>query len=218
MAVDGVNGTSGTGGAASSAKKNQLGQDAFLQLMVAQMKNQDPTKPADPTEFLGQLAQFSTVSGIENMKDSMNNLSEAMRGSQVLGGTSLVGHVVMAEGNKAALGAEGSVYGSTTVPVGASEVTVMVTDESGQQVARIPLATTQGEVNFIWDGKTGSGDRAPTGNYKFTAVANVGGESRQLTTQLASFVNSVSIDPATYQLTLNTDIGPIALAAVRQVM
>jgi flagellar basal-body rod modification protein FlgD len=218
MAVDGVNGTSNTSGAASSAKKNQLGQDAFLQLMVAQMKNQDPTKPADPTEFLGQLAQFSTVSGIENMKESMNNLSEAMRGSQVLGGTSLVDRVVMAEGNTAALGAEGSVYGSTTVPAGASEVTVVVTDSTGQQVARIPLETTEGEANFIWDGNTGTGDRAATGNYKFTAVANVGGENKQLTTQLASYVNSVSIDPATYQLTLNTDIGPIALSAVRKVM
>lgn len=218
MAVDGVNGTSGTGSATGSTRRNQLGQDAFLQLMVAQMKNQDPTKPADPSEFLSQLAQFSTVSGIENMKDSMSNLSDALRGSQVLGGTSLVGHVVMAEGNKAALGAEGSVYGSTTIPAGASEVHVIVTDESGQQVARIPLDTTKGEVNFIWDGNTGTGDRAPVGNYKFAAVANVGGENKQLTTQLASYVNSVSIDPTTYALTLNTDIGPIALSAVRQVM
>ncbi len=218
MPVDGVNGSGGANGAASSSRKNQLGQDAFLQLMVAQMKNQDPTKPADPTEFLGQLAQFSTVSGIENMKESMNSLSEALRGSQVLGGTSLVGHIVMAEGNKAALGTEGSVYGATTIPPGASEVTIVVTDDTGQQVARIPLETTEGEVNFVWDGNNGLGDRAPVGNYKFTAVANVGGASRQLTTQLASYVNSVSIDPATYQLTLNTDIGPIALAAVRQVM
>jgi flagellar basal-body rod modification protein FlgD len=218
MAVNGVNGTSGTSGTTGTGKKNQLGQDAFLQLMVAQMKNQDPTKPADPTEFLSQLAQFSQVSGIESMKESISNLSDSLRGSQVLGGTTLVGHVVMADGNKAALGAEGSIYGATTIPEGASEVTVVVTDDSGQQVARIPLETTEGEVNFVWDGNTGLGARAPAGNYKFTAVANVGGASKQLTTQLASYVNSVSIDPNTFALTLNTDIGPISLAAVRQVM
>jgi flagellar basal-body rod modification protein FlgD len=186
--------------------------------MVAQLKNQDPTRPADPTEFLGQLAQFSTVSGIESMRDSIGALSESLRSSQVLGGTSLVGHIVLADGDTAALGAEGSVYGGTTVPAGASEVTVVVTDSSGQQVARIPLSTTPGETSFSWDGTTGLGTRAPPGNYTFTALAGVGGSQQQLGTQIASYVNSVSIDPDNFQLTLNTDIGPIALSAVRQVI
>jgi flagellar basal-body rod modification protein FlgD len=216
--VNGSGGTGATGATTPTAKKKELGQDAFLQLMVAQMKNQDPTKPADPTEFLGQLAQFSTVSGIEGMRDSMTSLSDSLRSSQVLGGTSMVGHAILAVGDEAMLGPEGKVFGATTVPAGASEATVIVKDASGQQVARIPIATTEGEVDFTWDGNTGLGDRAPPGKYTFTAVANVGGASQQLQTQIASMVNSVSIDPTSNQLTLNTDIGPIALAAVRQVM
>jgi flagellar basal-body rod modification protein FlgD len=219
MPVNSVNGAGGAvGGAASTGRKSELGQDAFLQLMVAQMKNQDPTRPADPTEFLGQLAQFSTVSGIESMRDSIGALSESLRSSQVLGGTSLVGHIVLADGSNAALGPEGSIYGGTTVPAGASEVTVVVTDSSGQQVARIPMSTAPGETSFSWDGSTGLGTRAPPGNYTFTALANVGGSQQQLGTQIASYVNSVSIDPDNFQLTLNTDIGPIALSAVRQVI
>ena len=219
MPVDLINGLSGAAAAAAGTqKKDELGQDAFLKLMVAQMKNQDPTKPADPTEFLGQLAQFSTVTGIQNMRDSIGSLSDALRGSQVLGGTSLVGHAVLASGDTAKLGEEGEIYGSTTIPAGASEASIVVTDASGQQVARIPLATQEGEANFTWDGTTGLGTRAGPGSYKFTAIANVGGYSQQLDTQLASYVYSVSIDPGSYQLTLNTDIGPIALAAVRQVM
>jgi flagellar basal-body rod modification protein FlgD len=217
MAIDAI-GAQGGGASSANAKRTELGQDAFLQLMVAQMKNQDPTKPADPTEFLGQLAQFSQVTGIQQMRDSIGSLSDSLRSSQVLGGTSLVGHAVLAAGDSATLGESGEIYGSTTIPDGASEATIVVTDASGQQVARVPLSTTRGDTDFVWDGTTGLGTRAPPGTYKFTAIANVGGSSQQLETQLASYVHSVSIDPKTYQLTLNTDIGPIALSAVRQVL
>jgi flagellar basal-body rod modification protein FlgD len=217
MGVDAING-SGSAGSTSATRRNELGQDAFLQLMVAQMKNQDPTKPADPTEFLGQLAQFSSVTGIQQMRDSIASLSDALRSSQVLGGTSLVGHAVLAESDQAALGKEGEIYGATNIPAGASEATILVTDSSGQQIARIQLPTTEGEVEFVWDGTNGLGERVPPGDYKFTAIANVGGSNEQLETQLASYVNSVSIDPKTYQLTLNTDLGPISLSAVRRVL
>jgi len=216
MGVDAINGLGGS--ATSTTRRNELGQDAFLQLMVAQMKNQDPTKPADPTEFLGQLAQFSSVTGIQQMRDSIASLSDALRSSQVLGGTSLVGHAVLAESDKAALGAEGEIYGATTIPAGASEAAILVTDSSGQQIARIPLPTTEGEAEFVWDGTNGLGERVPPGEYKFTAIANLGGSNEQLKTQLASYVNSVSIDPNNYQLTLNTDLGPISLSAVRRVL
>jgi len=217
MAVDAVNGV-GNSAAAAASKRTELGSEAFLQLLVAQMKNQDPTKPADPTEMLGQLAQFSTVSGIQEMQDSIADLSAAMRSSQVLGGTSLVGHIVLADADTAKLGETGEIYGTTTIPEGASEATILIKDASGQQIARIPLTATEGEMQFTWDGTNGLGERVPAGEYTFEAIANVGGASQQLGTQLASYVNSVSIDPSTYLLTLNTDLGPIALADVRQVL
>lgn len=217
MAVDGVNGV-GNSAAAAASKRTELGSEAFLQLLVAQMKNQDPTKPADPTEMLGQLAQFSTVSGIQEMQESIADLSAAMRSSQVLGGTSLVGHIVLAEADTAALGETGEVYGTTTVPEGASEVTILIKDSTGQQIGRMQLPVTEGEQQFTWDGTNGLGERVPPGEYTFEAIANVGGASKQLSTQLASYVNSVSIDPNNYQLTLNTDLGPIPLADVRQVL
>jgi flagellar basal-body rod modification protein FlgD len=186
--------------------------------MIAQLKNQDPTKPADPTEFLGQLAQFSTVSGIQDMRDSISSLSDALRGSQVLGGTALVGRAVLATGNAAVLDDVNSVYGTTTIPAGASEATIVITDASGQEVGRVQLAPQAGEAEFAWDGTDGFGERVAPGRYTITAIANVGGTTQQLQTQLASFVHSVSIDPNTYELTLNTDIGPIPLSAVRQVI
>ena len=125
---------------------------------------------------------------------------------------------MLAAGNTAALGASGSVVGAATIPAGASQAAIVVTDASGQQVAQIPLSTQQGQVNFSWDGTNGLGQRVAPGTYTLNAIANVGGSTQQVETQIASYVNSISIDPTTNALTLNTDIGPIALADVREVI
>jgi flagellar basal-body rod modification protein FlgD len=219
MAVDPVSSAlmSGKSGTTVSAK-DKLGQDAFLELMVTQLKNQDPFKPVDPAEFLGQLAQFGTVSGIQDMQSSLTTLSDALRSSQVLGGTSLVGHDVLAAADTVALGATGAVQGATTIPESATSAALIVTDASGQLIRRIPMPARQGEIGFSWDGMTDLGTRAPAGNYTITALANVGGASEQLETQLIGRVGSVTIDPTNYNLTLNTDLGPIALGRVRRVM
>jgi flagellar basal-body rod modification protein FlgD len=85
-------------------------------------------------------------------------------------------------------------------------------------VKRVPLSSQQGTTSFTWDGTTDLGERADAGTYKLTAIANVGGVAEQIETQLTSKVGSVTIDPTNYSLTLNTDLGPIALANVRRVM
>jgi len=200
------------------AKKDQLGQAQFMQLMIAQLRNQDPTKPMDPSSFLSQLAQFGTVTGIQNMQDSLSTLSDSLRSSQVLGGTTLVGHYVLADASEGSIGATGDIAGTTTIPDGTSEASLVITDSSGQLIRRMPLSSQPGEAQFLWDGTTDVGTRAPAGNYKISAIAKVGGASEQLTTQLVGHVGSVTIDPATSSLTLNTDLGPIALGRVRRVM
>lgn len=221
MATDPVNGTSGsssTASAAAKATKSALGSQDFMKLMMAQLKNQDPFKPVEPTEFLGQLAQFSTVTGIQEMQGSMSTLSDAMRSSQVLGGSTLVGHDVLADASDIALGETGTVRGSVDIPAGASNAMLVVTDSSGQLVRRVQLSTQQGTQDFTWDGTTDLGTRAPAGGYKLQALAQVGTSAHQVPTQLISKVGSVTIDPSNYQLTLNTQMGPIALANVRRVM
>ena len=199
-------------------KKDQLGQAQFMQLMIAQLKNKDPTQPTDPSAFLSQLAQFGTVTGIQNMEDSLSTLSDSLRSSQVLGGTTLVGHYVLADASEGSIGATGDIAGTTTIPDGASEASLAITDSSGQLIRRMPLSSQAGEAQFLWDGTTDVGTRAPAGNYKISAIAKVGGASEQLTTQLVGHVGSVTIDPTNSSLTLNTDLGPIALGRVRRVM
>ncbi len=219
MAIDSVTSTQPTttdlGGVAA---KDKLGQAQFMQLMIAQLKNQDPTKPMDPSQFLGQLAQFGTVSGIQDMQNSLSTLSDSLRSSQLLGGTSLVGHEVLASADTAWVSGTGGLSGAIDVPEGASAVTLTLTDASGQLIRRMPLSTDQGLSAFQWDGLTDQGDHAVAGNYTIKAIATVGGTDEQLETQIASQVGSVTLDPSTNTLTVNTDIGSIPLSRVRRVM
>ena len=220
--TNGINGSNGSAAATASAINSasngmQLGADSFLKLMLTQLKNQDPMSPQDPTAFLGQLAQLSTVQGIQSMQTDISSLTSALRSSQVLDGTMLVGHTVLAANETARLAETGDVSGQVTVPKYATAVQLVVSDASGQAVRTVPMSNAEGTGTFHWDGTTLLGTRAPAGTYTLKVVASVGGQTQQLETQVNSRVNSVTIDPATSSLTLNTDIGPVALAKVRSV-
>jgi flagellar basal-body rod modification protein FlgD len=217
MGIDAINASQGAATAAAQAK-DQLGQDAFLQLMITQLRHQDPTSPVDPADFLGQLAQFGTVTGIQGVQQSLATLADSLRSAQVLGGTNMVGRDVLVDADTAMLGEDGPVYGTAEIPAGTRSAALVITDASGQQVRRVAIAPQPGEVLFEWDGTTDGGARAPAGEYSIAVVADVAGQSEQLGTQLLAHVGSVTIDPSSHSLTLNTDLGPIALGRVRRVM
>jgi flagellar basal-body rod modification protein FlgD len=219
--TDIINGTGGAGSASQGngvKKKDQLGQAEFLELMIAQLKNQDPFKAMDPSQFLGQLAQFGTVSGISEMKEAFGTLSDAMRSSQVLDGATMVGREVLLPSDEVLLQAEGSVKGAIDVPTGTNALQVNIRDANGTLVRSLPLPTTSGLQEFSWDGVADNGTRAAAGEYTFEAVANVAGKSGSLEMLMAGRVNSVTIDAAT-GLTLNTsNLGSRSLSDVRRVM
>jgi flagellar basal-body rod modification protein FlgD len=204
--------------AADATKKapTQLGQNEFLKLMLAQLKNQDPFKPQDPAAFLSQLAQFSTVTGIQNMQGSVSGLADSLRSTQVLNGATLVGREILAPATAGALTAGSSLHGAAEIPDGATSVEVGVRDSSGQLVRRFSIAPQSGLAEFNWDGLMDNGASAPTGTYQFQVVANVGGEGVSVDPLLASRVASVTIDKS--GLVLNTGIGAIAIGDVRRVM
>jgi flagellar basal-body rod modification protein FlgD len=216
--VNGTSGASNTGNASGAKKKDQLGQTEFLELMIAQLKNQDPFKATDPSQFLGQLAQFGTVSGIQEMQNAFTQMSDAMRSSQVLDGATMVGRDVLVASEDVQLGAEGSVRGAIDIPAGASGVKINVLDSAGQVVRQMTAQSGSGLTDFSWDGTGDNGARLDAGEYSFEAIANVGGEAVQLETLLADRVNSVTID-STKGLTLNTNgLGARSLSEVRRVM
>jgi len=214
--VDPLAALSGKTATETSKQPTQLGQNEFLKLMLAQLKNQDPFKPQDPAAFLSQLAQFSTVTGIQNMQGSVSGLADSLRSTQVLNGATLVGREILAPSATGSLTAGSSLHGAAEIPEGATAVEVGVRDSSGQLVRRFPISSQSGLNEFNWDGLMDNGAAAPTGTYEFQIVANVGGEGVSVDPLLASRVASVTIDKS--GLVLNTGIGAIPIGDVRRVM
>jgi flagellar basal-body rod modification protein FlgD len=203
--------------AAGSATMPQISQSNFLSLIIAQLQNQDPTQPADPNQFVNELASLSEVSGINGMESSMSNLSSTMQSSQLLSGTSLIGRQVLAPGTTASLAAGGTVSGALAIPSGATSAVVQVTDAGGALVRTLQVTPQSGLTNFTWDGLTNSGAAAPAGTYTFSAAAVSGTTETSLSPYLQSTVTSVTIDPSTQTLSLNTSSGPLSLSDVVQV-
>lgn len=195
-----------------------LDQQDFLMLLTTQLKNQDPLKPLDSTQFVSQLAQFSQVSGVQEMNASLASLTAGIKSSAMLDGASLVGRYVLLEGSRATLAADGSIVGGVATPTGATSVTVNVRNAGGELVRTLQVAPTDGTTLFSWDGTASDGMTAPPGVYSIDATATVAGVNQAADTLIADLVASVSIDSGTYALTLNTaGAGPVTLADVRRV-
>ena len=208
--------------ATAPASKHKTASDLnvtdFLTLMSAQLQNQDPLKPLDSTQFVAQLAQFGTVSGVQNMQTSLSALSTALQSSQMLTGASLVGHSVRATADSAQYSG-GSIKGQVTVPEGAARVTLTISDSSGQAVRHIAIDPTTGTQDFTWDGKSDSGEQVAAGQYKLQAVSTSGATNESLATYLDGTVRSVSLDASGTGLTVNTaELGAISLGSVREII
>lgn len=195
-----------------------LTQNDFLQLLVTQLQNQDPTQPTNPSQFINEFSALSEVSGINNMSSSMSQLSNSLSSAQMLSGTNLIGHTVIASGTSGALTAGGSITGAVNVPAGTTGLTVQVTDSSGQLVKSFSVTPQSGLTPFTWDGSTNSGGTAPAGVYNFSVTADANGSQTSLTPLLAYQVNSVTLDPTSNSLTLNTNGGSLPLSSVNQIM
>jgi flagellar basal-body rod modification protein FlgD len=207
--------------AAAQAKKssNNLGIDDFLTLMTTQLKNQDPLKPLEGTEFVAQLAQFGAVSGIQQMQDSIESLASSLRSTQMLNGTTLVGHDVLAVADSFTFTSGVAVSGEVDVPSGATSLQIRITDSSGQVVREVQVVPQQGTNTFTWDGLRDDGTAAASGAYEIEAVSSVGTTNESLNVLLSGRVASVTIDGQGTGLTLNTAaLGALSMADVRRVM
>jgi flagellar basal-body rod modification protein FlgD len=193
-----------------------MGSEDFLTLMVAQLENQDPSKPMDNSQFMGQLAQFGTVSGIQELNDSFSGLSSALGGGQALQAASLVGRSVVTDSNVGTLSevlnsdGESSLALDASVDFGGSAAggTLFVQDLSGRLVYSSALpASAGGQLKVRWDGLDSQGNQMPPGTYRVSAEALVGGQSTAVSVYAHQRIESVSVDGAAGDVTLNLGNG-----------
>ncbi len=153
---------SSNGGVTSAADM----QDQFLTLLVAQLQNQDPTSPMDNAQLTSQMAQISTVSGIEKLNSTVESVTGQFASMQMLQGASMIGRTVLSEGNQLGLAATQNEDGSTKLSgtaafdldATASNVTITVTTPSGQLVDTIEMGSAAAGRNyFTWDGSNYTG-------------------------------------------------------------
>lgn len=196
----------------------ELGQEEFLELMMAQLKHQDPMEPMDNGEFLGQMAQFSTVSGIEEMQNSMQQLTETYAAGQTLQSTQLVGQEVLVENSQLELNDSKSTQGSFELEVASGDVLLDIANSAGTIVRQIQLGDfPAGRHQFEWDGLDDNGDRLPAGNYSAQVTAQRGDEYVSATVLTTRVVDSVEFGNGAETI-LNTKQGDIlTLADIRQI-
>ena len=204
----------------SSTGGKALGKDAFLQLLVTQLKNQNPLDPQDNSAFVAQLAQFSSLEGITTLNSTVSSLAGNYNSSQALQASSLVGRNVIVQTNTVQLDDPSKgMTGSVTVPSSIAGGTVSITDSSGTVDRTLDLGSrAAGSASFTWDGKDKDGNLVPTGTYTVKANASINGTSTDMATYLPATVNSVTISQTGGELMLNlSGKGTVALSKVQTI-
>ena len=218
-ALNTKNAASTTSAGASVASTPALSQADFLTLLVTQLKNQDPLSPQDNTAFVAQLAQFSSLQGIQNLNTTMTGLSSSMQSSQALQASALVGSSVEVNTNTTSLAAGGVVQGTMSPANSTADLQLKIYDSSNNLVMQQDFGPqAAGDIPFVWDGTNSSGVNAGAGTYKFVVTANDNGSSQPVTTYLSANVNSVTMG-ANQVVTLNVNgVGPVPLTDVKSIL
>lgn len=149
----------------------QLGQDDFLKLLVTQLKNQDPLKPTDNTEFVSQLAQFSQLEQTAKQAQLLQKSLDAQTASLQFTLLPMIGRTVTVGQTLVQLGDGPAPFGYT-LDKGASKVLVTIQDQQGQPVRNLEYRDQPaGPHTAEWDGKNQNGSTMPKGMYRYAISA-----------------------------------------------
>jgi flagellar basal-body rod modification protein FlgD len=168
-----ISNTSGASGSSSAtANSSSSLENTFLQLLVAQLQNQNPTTPLDSSQMTSQLAQINTVTGISQLNTTLASVQSQLNATQQLQASSLIGKSVLAPGTGVTV-ASGTATASAVQLSGAStDVKAVFKDSNGNTVRTIDLgAESAGVVPVSWNGLSDSGSVVPDGTYTMSVTA-----------------------------------------------
>ena len=193
-------------------------QDRFMTLLVTQMKNQDPLNPMDNAQVTSQLAQLSTVTGIDKLNGTLESLKSSYQSSQSLQAAGMIGHGVLVPGSTATLGDTGSFLGADLAE-SADKVVVTIRDAGGNTIHTMNMGSKEaGTLAMQWDGHNDAGVLVPNGDYSFDVLATREGKKIGGVTPLA-FGNVASVSTNAQGVKLNIPgIGSVGMSDVRQIL
>ncbi|OMH30003.1 flagellar hook capping FlgD N-terminal domain-containing protein [Motiliproteus sp. MSK22-1] len=197
-------------------KKTDSQSDMFMELMIANLRNQDPTSPAETSEFMNQISDMTMVEGITNLNTSMESLTSSLLSSQTaLQASSMVGQKVYVESDQArADSTSGIIDGVVELETSASDVQVSVFDDVGSLVGQFSLgAQAKGDANFDWQLEEGM----KLGGYRIEATATIDGEPTSVPVFVGMNVNSVTLGQNGVGMKVNVDGGSVSLDEIKQI-
>lgn len=216
------------GGPSAPQAKNQSAdlRDNFMTLLVTQLQNQDPLNPMDNNETTSQLAQINTVSGIEELNQSLKDINGQINAGQALQASGLIGQGVLVPGNRVLLN-HGEAGEVNTTPFGieldapADNVEVTITNGGGEVVNRYDIgAVPAGVESFRWDGLTSEGQKAAEGSYQVSIEATQGEKALAADTLNYAMVNGITPadENGAFSLDLGAIYGQVGIGDVKQIL
>ena len=201
-------------------QEQKLGQDDFIKLMTTQMNHQDPMKPMENGDFLSDMAQFSTVSGLKEIKDSFNSLATSLKSSQALQASSMVGRKVLVPGSMSTFSEGTPMKAAVELENNVTDLKVAIIDDKGALVKEISIGDkAAGVAHFSWDGMLSADKKAMSGNYSIRAIGNIDGKSESLKTLISDTVQSVSLGQGGQGVSLTlANAGSATLADVKEIL
>ncbi|HAG39674.1 MAG TPA: flagellar hook assembly protein FlgD, partial [Pseudoalteromonas sp.] len=195
--------------ATTTEESDALTQEDFFSLLTQQLSYQDPSNPADNDQMIAQMTNFTMAQGITDLNTNFESLASSMTSNSALQASTLVGKQALLESNTLELGESGEAKGSAVAEEAVDNLTIKVTDASGQLVRTIDMGSqAAGAVRFSWDGNNESGERLPEGEYTITAEGSTNGEFSSLPVATFKNIESVNINGSS-GIIINTKEGAV---------
>jgi len=209
--LDSVNG-------AKNSKKTttDAAQDRFMTLLVTQMKNQDPLNPLDNAQVTSQLAQLSTVTGIDKLNATLETMMSNAQSSQSMQASNLIGHDVLVAGNQIHFDGTSGNF-AVELPASTDDLTVTISDAVGNKLRQISLGKqSEGIMPLSWDGYSDAGTRVANGDYKFTVSATTAGQQAAANALSLEHINSITSSASGVKLNLG-NANSVTTADLKQI-
>ena len=201
---------------ASAGGTSDLDKDAFLRLLTTQLQHQAPLTPMENSEFVAQLAQFSSLEQLQGLSSGMESLYMVNMSMNNAALTGLIGKDVVATGDTFHYAGSGDEAVHFDASTSASTATITITNEDGVVVASKDIgAIPAGDGSWTWDGKDQNGEVCPEGDYTFTVEAkDVNGDTVEVTEQMVGRIDGMDLSSGSPMLTI--DGVPVELASVQR--